>query len=178
MTAVTATHDTRPAGDDAPPLEPRTADSRVAAAAADRAAALPQVNALPARQETLTGLAYWRHVASARHGVAAALALPLLYWIYASALGQLIPGDPVTLAALVVASILGALIVASYVRPSVPVTTTSSASPCAAGAVMPVILAMLLFQAAATEPLIGVLAAGVVGLGLVQRVSGTAACAA
>jgi hypothetical protein len=137
-----------------------------------RLAAIPRVDALGADRPAL---AAWFAAWTGRHTLVAALAIPVLYWFYAGALGTLVPDNGLVLASLVVAAVLGGLVVATYVP-----TAGSKASPttCAASALIPLVIAYLLFQGAATSPATAVVAAVLVALGLVQRVFGAGACAA
>src|SRR5659263_335361 len=52
----------------------------------DQVAALPRLDAV-APQPQVSGLGYWARVASGRHAAAAAVAVPLLFWAYAVAVG-------------------------------------------------------------------------------------------
>lgn len=147
----------------------------------DQVAALPRLDAV-APQPQVSGLGYWARVASGRHAAAAVVAVPLLFWAYAGAVGRPLPGGSGTLVTLALAAVLGGLTLATYVPPRARGRETDgqrwAATACAAGPILPVMFATLLFESAATSPFNGVLAVGLVGFGLAQRVLGSPTCPA
>lgn len=139
----------------------------------NRIAALPRVDALGV--EARTGAGAWFSGWTPRHTVVTLIAMPVFYAFYASAVGAFLPGNGLVLGSLILGSILGALVAATYLPTG---RKAAGPTPCAAGAIFPLVLAMFLFEGALATPVSAVLATVLVGAGLAQRVFGAGACSA
>lgn len=138
-----------------------------------RLAALPRVDAFG--MDAPTGAGAWFSGWTPRHTVVTLIAIPVFYVFYASAVGAFLPASGLVLGSLILSSILGALVAATYLPAG---RKAAGPTPCAAGALFPVVLAVFLFEGALATPVSAVLATVLVGAGLAQRVFGAGACSA
>lgn len=139
----------------------------------DRLAALPRVDAFGV--ERPTGAAALFSAWSRRHTLVTLAAIPLFYLLYGNAVGALLPANALVQVSLALAAVLAALVAATYLPTG---RTNSGPTPCGAGAIFPVLLALFLFQGSLETPASAVMATVLVGAGLAQRVVGAGACSA
>ena len=121
------------------------------------------------------GPAAWLRARSGRHTVATLVIAPGLFWIYSSAAGPTISGDPAWAVLLGLTAVIGAATVATYL-PRRVTADASLGSPCATLAGAHVLLAAVMLSTGPHVPMRGVLAFGMVLLALIQRLNGTASC--
>lgn len=157
------------------PDTPAIADApiRTGSSLEDRLAALPRVDAFG--MDTPTGLAALFTAWSRRHTLVTLAAIPLFYLLYGNAVGALLPANALVQVSLALAAVLAALVAATYLPTG---RTNSGPTPCGAGAIFPVLLALFLFQGSLETPASAVMATVLVGAGLAQRVVGAGACSA
>lgn len=151
----------------------RTVEPGAAVSLEERLAALPRVDAFGT--DTPSGLAAFFSGWSPRHTLVTLVAIPVFYLVYGTAVGTFLPGNGLVLGSLALASVLGALVAATYLGTS---RKGAAPTPCAAGALFPVVLAMFLFEGSLATPVSAVLATILVGAGLIQRIFGAGACTA
>lgn len=158
-------------GPDTPAID--DASLRTGGSLEERLATIPRVDALGVDRPT--GFAALFSAWSRRHTLVALLAIPVLYLLYGNAVGSLLPGNTLVQVSLAAAAVMAAVVAATYLPAG---RKEAGPTPCAAGALFPVLLAMFLFQGSLETPASGVIAAVLVGAGLTQRVFGAGACAA
>ncbi len=133
---------------------------------------VPDVAALqglaPTRPAWVNALAHPRRV------IAALLAIPVLLWLYRTSLPPQVVPSVGWWVVLVAVSALAALTLATYVR--LPHATRDGASPCAAAAVVFVVLAAVALGSARPSALSGIPALALALMALGQRLLGAAAC--
>lgn len=132
---------------------------------------IPRVDAVPAPVRA-GGLAYWRAVVSKRHLFTALAAFPVLLFIYGRAWLPGLLDAPLTAASVVLASVMGALVVASFV----PARGAKGTAQCGGAALLALGFAAIFFTDPAMTPGMAPLAAVVVGMGVVIRLRGSQTC--
>ena len=124
-----------------------------------------------------SGPAAWLRAWSGRHTVASLVLAPVLFLAYRSAAGPTVAGDSAWTVLLALTALVGAGALATYLpQPRDAVRTLGS--PCATLAGAHVLLAAVMLTTGHSVPMRGVFAFGMVLFALVQRLSGSAACAA
>ena len=134
---------------------------------------VPPVSLTAARPSTCARpLAPGRPGWGRRHTVSAVALVPAVAWFYASSAGSV--GGVAQVAALGALSLMGAVTLATYVRPAggLPRATMS---PCAAAAPLQMVLAALFLYLGA-DPLRWVTALVIAAVALAQRTTGSSTC--
>ena len=101
---------------------------------------------------------------------------PVLFLAYRSAAGPTVAGDPAWTVLLALTALVGAGALATYL-PQPRDAVRAMGPPCATLAGAHVLLAALMLSTGPSVPMRGVFAFGMVLFALIQRLSGSAACA-
>ncbi len=123
-----------------------------------------------------SGPAAWLRAGSGRHTLTSLVLAPVLFLGYQSAAGPTVAGDPAWTVLLVLTALVGAGALATYLPPRRG-AVRAMGSPCATLAGAHVLLAAVMLTTGPSVPMRGVLAFGMVLFALVQRLSGSGACA-
>lgn len=139
---------------------------------------IPSVAAVtsPTISPAPTGPAAWLRAWSGRHTLTSFVLAPVLFLAYRSAAGPTVAGDPAWTVLLALTALVGAGALATYL-PQPRDAVRAMGSPCATLAGAHVLLAALMLSTGPSVPMRGVLAFGMALFALIQRLSGSAACA-